>query len=586
MSAARIALLAALVLCLAAGLLFRVTRPAYGPVTIDIPGRAPKICAYPYTEKETPRGRFVLRQVITLPALHPTVFQFYPRDFLWGIRVNGHAVDAPALPLSAATREGRAVQLAPYLHAGDNVLELAMESRWGEPGLEMSVAPVDPVTLGVFMLIAMAALGAGWHVASIYGMRTLAPELPILYAGFVLRLFYVLGTPYDVRSFDSWGHADDLDYVTTHGHTPPPDAGWESWQPPLYYLLVGGATRVAEALGVAPESRTAFWQAISLLLSTGVLAVAGVLARQLFPEQRPARLAFLSIFAFAPPLVFNSARVSNDALVALLEFTWLALLLADQFRPRLRTWLGVCLVGALAALTKATALILPPLSFAARVIGGRTATRIVLLRGVALMAIMLAVSGVYYVPRALQAAELNTFVVGNLHRLNHRSHIDGVLGKSLVFNPVELIRRPFNEPWGPRDDYFAEVFFKTMLLGEWLGSRSYVPLGRIFMALALLMAAPCMLGVIETLRRPTPPSRVLLHTLVAVVGAQWLFLQTAPFLATQDFRFSVIVLAPISYYVVRGIECLPLPAAKSTARFALQIMVLNSAVYLILLACG
>jgi hypothetical protein len=59
----------------------------------------------------------------------------------------------------------------------------------------------------------------------------------------------------------------------------------------------------------------------------GVLAVGYVIAGFLYERGDSRRLYMLAILGVAPPLVFNAARVSNDGLLVLLAYGWLALLL-------------------------------------------------------------------------------------------------------------------------------------------------------------------------------------------------------------------------------------------------------------------
>jgi hypothetical protein len=193
------------------------------------------------------------------------------------------------------------------------------------------------------------------------------------------------------------------------------------------------------------------------------------------------------------------------------------------------------------------------------------------------------IAGWYYLPRALHAGEVDTYVVGNLHSLNHRARIDHVFIKSLIFNPFKIVRYPFAETWGPRNDYFLEVFFKTMLLGEWIKGAAYKWLARWMVLTALALIPLFAFGLWQTVKRRATGEEPLLATLAGVLIAQWLFLQLAPYLSTQDFRFSVILLVPLVYFFLAGV-CASSGHCKTIATFLLQVALLNSAIYLVVLA--
>lgn len=570
---------------LSAAFLENVTRPAFGPATLRVAGDAPRTFAYPFDWRGTQRTRFILVQEVELPRLHPNVFTFYPRDFLWAMEVNGHRVDAPGLPLSAASLEGRSIDLAPFLHPGRNEIVLQMERRWREAGLRLAVSPRDRLSLAWLALTGAAMIAAGVLVANVAGVSLPRAEGLLLLAGIALRLVYVMGTPYFVRSFDYWGHADDLDYVARHLRLPPAGANWEAFQAPLYYLLAGGVTRIMESLGMPEDQRYALWQGLSLLESIGVLLVGRAVASLLYPEDRDSRLGMVAVLAVAPPLVFNAARVSNDGLLTLLEFSWLAILLRYWRRPRMVTWAWLAVVLGLALVTKASALVLAAVSGLCLAADSRAGLKTRGMRLGALLAIVAVMAGGYYLPRCFQATALNTYVVGNLASLNPCAHIDGVLEKSFVFNPARIIRYPFDEAWGPRHDYFLEVFFKTMLMGDWIKGEFYKIPGRIMVSVALLLIIPFGAGLYRALRRREFFDGPLLATLGGVLAAQWLFLQMAPFLSTLDFRFSVILLVPIIHYVGRGIREGP-GWWRGFATLLLQVAVLNSAIYLVMLSTG
>jgi hypothetical protein len=577
-----LATLAAL-LWLSAALLHHATRPTFGPATLLLPGQPPKAFAYPFLWTDPPRTTFVLVQQIQLPRHHPTTFAFYPQDFLRVLSVNGHDIHAPGLPLAAASHEGRAIDLAPWLHPGLNTLTLQMEVRGRAAAFNLAVSPWDTYRLLLLALVTAATGVTALLFSKLFGARLLQLGPIILLAGIGLRYIYLAGTPYFVRSFDYEGHAAYIDYVTQHLRLPPPNANWEAFQAPLYYLLAGGITHLFLLLGMAEDQRDVLWQIISLGFSIGLLVAGYAIAATLYEKGDHRRFYMLGIIAVAPPLVFNASRIGNDSLLALLSYTWLALLLHYWRQPGRARLGGLALALGLALLTKANAISLVFVTALCLLCDRRfTAKSRITSLGLTL-AICGLVSGWYYLPRAFQAPEVDTYVVGNLHQLLRRAHIDHVFLKSLIFNPFKIVRYPFDEPWGPRNDYFLEVFFKTMLLGEWIKGAAYKFIGRWMVLTALLLVPLFALGLAQAIKRRAAEDEPLLATLAGVFITQWLFLQLAPYLSTQDFRYSVIVLVPLAYFFLNATDR-STPHIQAIATFLLQLTLLNSVLYLLVLA--
>jgi hypothetical protein len=578
-----IRLLLSLFLWLAVLLFYQSVQPRFGPCTVQFFGQPRQEAKFPYEQKKVPKGRFVLIEDLGIGPLLPTAFAFYPQDILWKILVNGDDIRAEGLPLSALSHEGRSIDLAPYLHEGNNRLELDMEVVGKDASLRMYASPWDKYLIVLLMLLSLATFVTGALLCSFFNTSLVAAEAFVLMGGVVLRFVYVLGTPYFVRAYDYWGHAAYLDYVAAHLSLPDPHANWEAFQPPLYYFVVGALTKALFLCGLTEDQRYTFWQCISVIGGAGVLIAGFRISRLLFPADIKSRLNLLAVLGVAPALVLNTSRASNDILIVLLEFVWLGLVLQHWKRPAVRTWLGLSAIVGLALLTKASALVLVPISLLCLVIKPDLEWKPKMQAAIVLLLAVAGIAGWYYLPRAFHESSVNTYVVGNLSTLNPKAHIDSVFLKSLVFNPFKVIRYPFAEPWGPHSQYFLEVFFKTIFTGEWMRGASYRWLGRIFIIAALLLVPVFLLGLYDALKRRDTYALPLAITFAGVFAAQWNFVQIAPYLSSQDFRYSVILLVPMTYFFLRGVARLPVKWGDGYL-LILQFTMLNCAVYVLELA--
>jgi len=154
--------------------------------------------------------------------------------------------------------------------------------------------------------------------------------------------------------FDARHHLSYVDHLLEHGELPLAAAGWSTYHPPLFYA----ASALVEWLG----GGAAALKALPLLSGLGVVWMAWLLARRLFPEA-PALAPLAGLFAATLPVnLYSASYFSNEALHAFLASAALVaavdLLLAEGPSTR-RLVLAAALLG-LAALTKFTVLVTVP----------------------------------------------------------------------------------------------------------------------------------------------------------------------------------------------------------------------------------
>ncbi len=190
----------------------------------------------------------------------------------------------------------------------------------------------------------------------------------------ILALFVALGTTYSVvvppfEASDELWHYPMVKYIADHWSLPVQEPGVETdWrqegsQPPLYYVLMAGATfwidtsdmeavrhlnRHADK-GVAtpdgnvnlvvhhPEREVFPWRGtvlaihlirfLSILMGVAAVYLTYLIGRQVFPEHPALALGAAAVHAFTPMYVFISASVNNDNLVVPLSSLALLMLI-------------------------------------------------------------------------------------------------------------------------------------------------------------------------------------------------------------------------------------------------------------------
>ena len=262
----------------------------------------------PWTFPETGEARLE----VTLPVRWgtPRRWNIVPDDAFTGLRVDGQAVPLAEVP-AAGLRDwshGFTVDLGPWLHHGDNQVELTVTNTGGPGGIALR-----PVPGWRFLLLAGGLVP--WVVGLARVFRLRASGRAFVLGALALFCAYWAATPwsersYDVKRYGEGGHLDYVVYVAEHASLPPPDAGWQFYQPPAYYG--GGALvwRAAERIGVSgPEALQAYSLMLWLVFLTA--SIAG-LARGL-GGSRWGFAAAAAALAFWPSGVIDAPRIGNDA---------------------------------------------------------------------------------------------------------------------------------------------------------------------------------------------------------------------------------------------------------------------------------
>ncbi len=182
-----------------------------------------------------------------------------------------------------------------------------------------------------------------------------------------LAVLYNWATPFGNNGYantpDEGAHFQYVEYVAKEWRLPVFEGyegvGYEAHQPPLYYFLSAVVYHLTGGSGKGVRL-------LSTLCSLGVVALVYLTVRRLFPERPLLALGAMAFTAFLPMHIAIGSAVGNDALTNLLfagALYLVAVLLAEP--PQIRTLLFLGAVVGLALLTKATAVLLFPISVVA-----------------------------------------------------------------------------------------------------------------------------------------------------------------------------------------------------------------------------
>ena len=518
-------------------------------------------------------------------ALHwfsPRRWNIIPDDRLTALSVNGQAVPLDHVRPDGLSdwRRGFDIDLSPWLHSGDNQLDFTVDNYWANGGIVLRPLPGWRTPL-------LAASLLPWLLALARVFRLRRSQTLILGAALLLLACYWGATHWNVRNYDvlgygSSGHLGYVGYVAHHLSLPPPNEGWEYFQPPLYYIAGAALWRWAEWLGLPPAEALqglalAFW----LLFLTASAASLRIGLRR-----SPAALGLATAaLALWPSGIIHSLRLGNDPpfYAAAAVATWF--MLRWWRGGRRRHLYGMALAVAAAMLCKSSASAV--LAAAAVLIGLRLLRheRWCRLRpwseaaaAGAIMGAGVALSlgrGLWY----WWHGRIANWLISSISTLDDNLRVPNGFRYFIPLDiPVFL-----TSPWvDSRDDATGRTNFWNFLLRSSLSGefqfdghvQRIVAWGWGALLLGLLFLLPARLRLLRwspaPLWREAPWIALSLLWLASILTVRI----TYPFSCQSDFRFIVPVLVPFLIACVRN---------GTTARLMLSLIAAGSAVFFITL---
>ncbi|HVW67288.1 MAG TPA: glycosyltransferase family 39 protein [Candidatus Peribacteraceae bacterium] len=371
--------------------------------------------------------------------------------------------------------------------------------------------------------------------------------------GILLRVFYTAITPYGTRAHDVGSHIDYIQYVADHWSLPDPHAESEFYHPPLYYFLSAVLLHVETALGLNHDQALVGIQWFACLLSVITLLIVFWTGRLLFPDKKdePSLLLYTAFVAVLPSFIFFAARINNDVLYQVFAFLSVALAIAFWLKGKTMYWYLTSVALGLGLLSKGNVLLLVPLSWLLLMLHKKYSWTDKMMHLAASALILVALAGWFYVPRYIQEHQSRVALVGNVNILTN--FVENTPAAYLTFNPVGMVMHPYNDPFddAARRQYFWEYLARSALYGEFNFGVNDLLLARMMVAsflLILLLGAYSIWTDRKLWYRNLPVWSLLIFLLIGHAIFRYVF----PYSSSQDFRYSILLIIPIAYYMARG----------------------------------
>jgi len=536
---------------------FQILEPAYSKGRYRMTRNEDwQVYKYPF-EMNTPEDtRPELLFKVRTGFLRPSEFVLVSDDCVETMTINRIKLPDEIFPLCDYVR-GRKINLSSYMHYGDNIFWVTLKNNGGPAKLKMFISNTDWKLVFLRLLLFVAVGVYLWRVARRYCRKRAHIVLWSAFSlGLFVRLYYFIFTRYEIRGHDSGGHLDYIKYLMENSFSMPSSRiGWEFYHPPLYYALSAIWMKFHSLFESLQDVLSRGLQVQSLIYSIATFVVVFWISAMLFPKRRyiSDRIFFILVLALQPSFIFFTGRINNDALYQFFAFLAFALILKWWKSKDARHWYLAIISIALGMLTKSNALLLLPIAYSCLLMRHRIRwKRKMLLGGVGLIIITL-MTGWFYVLKFV--VDKDDSLVQNLTNLNSGLLVESTLDTLIEFNPVRLVQDPFNNAWnGAGRDHFWEYWMRSAFFGEFFHGDSLLALASGIILLALALFPLAIIGFYFCVRYRWYKSFPIWITAVVVALGHVAFRQYAPYSSSQDFRYSILFLVPITYFLLVGIR--------------------------------
>lgn len=487
--------------------------------------------------------------------------EIFADDCLTDLKINGQSVSQLSYPLCSYPHY-RTISIGEYLTEGKNRLEAKIKNNSGLAEFSISSNSYDPVLLILkFFAVALVTFIA-WQILRFvgnFGLHSISVAVTLFLIGF--RVIYYFGTKPFARGFDTHGHLEYIFYIYENFRLPAANYGWETWQPPLYYVISALWLKFGSVISYVDIDDLAMLQGLCLLMSISTIFGFAYLAGLLLQgnQNRYLQPLFLTSAGLFPGLFMLCARINNDSLFNTLAIFVLVLLVRWLKKPSPALWKWMILLICLAFYTKSTAVILIGVAcctpFLRTDLQMKRRWTLSIVTGMALVVIN---SG-YVVYRT--QFDNQKRVLGNLD-INHQALFtnDTNIRNYFAYNPIAVTQIPFvsSRNDATRRKHFFEYYLRSSLFSEFQYPHSYLFWARGLVVLLNVMFLPFFFGLFSKERSEHFIIDDLLKvTLIISLTVHLCLRILTPIPALADFRYTAFVAVPFVYFCVKGIESLP-----------------------------
>jgi hypothetical protein len=415
-----------------------------------------------------------------------------------------------------------------------------------------------------FVLFGICVAGIAGYL---YKTKQLTKEsimILIVLLGIALRLCYFLYTPYadkySNRQFDTWGpwsHTEYIKYIAAHFSLPPVGA-YETYHPPVHYILCAVVLKVAELFGAGETLAFQAVQVYLVFLSSLIIILANRIFKLIGCDEN-VRIVGVAVMSFFPSLVLMSVTLTNDITVSFFFTLGLYRLIVWKKEPSVKNAVVLAIATALAVLSKKSAYILFILAgivFFVELYKHRKEAGKYIKLALIFLSIAVPLGASFQVRNYIlfQQGPSYTFPFTNAAPSNNPYHLVGV--------PVgDLLEQPFISKDDSKRTFMIGELIRTALFETYLRNREYgssLPgiddAATLLMLFFLVNLVLMLLYLISSRKDDYMGDRYIF--LLTFVFSILVFLQmrfSTQYLMVYDFRYlAPFISVPLAYFIAQA----------------------------------
>jgi hypothetical protein len=500
--------------------------------------------------RNLPEADFKISFNILVLKSNASKYRVIPDDCIRKITINGKDMPLDGIK-GLCNLDGITMNFDEYISIGNNKFEFVIHNNGGPAGLKLEQMDNSGFIPKAVFLIVLFAIISLFLKKFKFGFRASI----VILLGIAIRLIFYNGTSVAELSYDFNDHIKYIQIINEEKRIPNLDECWSCYHSPVFYVTSAALKKITDIY-----DENLFYNVLrqtQLLFSFFALAFGVALLFRIFENKTIAFIASL-LWVFWPGFIIASVRVSND--IPFYFGAMFCMYFAELWwkRPKNSYLVFATLGASLAFAFKSTGFVVLGVWGIIFVCGIFKHFKMCSLKVIAFSIIIvlafIAVSQHRTIKNVFEGKKLS--LVGNSSGLNSGLNVKNEPGNYMYFDLENFLTEPYTSPWNDKQgrQYFWNYAFKTSLFGEFRvwDSKAGKVLASLISLLTLISIALALWGLIHLNLKEFPLFLFLLALFAALMYARIQY----PYSCSNDFRYIIPVLLPLSYFSIKGIQIL------------------------------
>jgi len=480
---------------------------------------------------------------LNLPVAKKKKYEYnvIPDDCIKKIIVNDSEVKLNGIEGLCDCTKGAIIDFTEYLNIGNNRIEFQIYNRGGLGGLRLS--KIEKTGFKHFAFTAILLVCVFLLLQKFrFGFR--ASFVVIL--GIIVRIILYANTTVEDFNYDFGPHIMYINVIAQWLRIPAYNECFVCYHPPLYYIISAPASYDFNVL-----------RQVQMLFSFLTLSFGVALIYRMLGKNMTAFLTSL-LWVLWPGFVLSSARIGND-IPFYFGTLFCIYFVYNWWHKQKKSYFILATLGAILSVAfKSTGFVILGVWAIIYICGAFKNLKIgslkVLIASLVVVLLSLGVSQYKFIGDIIKYKKVS--FVRNVGGLPDGLRVRNDPGNYIYFDVKDFLTEPYANPWDDKGgrQYFWNYSLKTSLFGEFKTWNT--PIGRVFASLislfALVLVILSLWGMLHSNIKEFPLLLFLLALFAALMYARIQY----PYSCTNDFRYIMPAILPISYFSIKGVQVL------------------------------